>query len=181
MVTHLFELSKMESAEFKASKEPFVLSEIVQETVNTFQLNASEKRVDLKCTQCQYHVWVNADISMMERVIQNLVGNALKNTSENGTINVAIEVESNKLIFKIENTGNPLQAQLIEWINTPEKNGVDHPKRPEKSGLGLAIVKKILELHNSSLHALTEKNNRNVFSFVLPIYNHSGDIDKKNN
>jgi signal transduction histidine kinase len=174
MVKHLFELSKMESAEFKASKEPFVLSEIVQETVNTFQLNASEKKVDLKCTQCQYHVWVNADIGMMERVIQNLVDNAVQNTLENGTINVAIEVANNDLIFHIGNTGNPLPADLMEWINTPEKNGINHAKRPGKPGLGLAIVKKILYLHNSSLNVLTQ-NNRNVFSFILPVYNHVGD------
>ncbi len=88
MVSQLFELSRMESTEFKATKEPFVLSEIVQETVNVFQLTAEQKKVDLKCTQCQYHVWVNADVSMMERVIQNLVDNAINNTTETKFIQV---------------------------------------------------------------------------------------------
>ncbi len=61
MVKDLFELSKMESAEFRAKKEPFVLSEIVQEIVNTFQLNAADKKIFLKCTQCQHHVRLHYD------------------------------------------------------------------------------------------------------------------------
>ncbi len=48
MVNQLFELAKMDSAEFIANKEPFVLSEIVQEIVNTFQLKAKEKNISLQ-------------------------------------------------------------------------------------------------------------------------------------
>lgn len=80
MVKQLFELSKIEAPEFKPHKEPFVLSEIVQEIINTFQFVAGEKHVSLRCTQCQYHVWVYADIGMMERVVQNLIDNPIKNT-----------------------------------------------------------------------------------------------------
>ncbi|HEV8082302.1 MAG TPA: HAMP domain-containing sensor histidine kinase [Chitinophagaceae bacterium] len=168
MVKQLFEITKMESPEFKAKKESFVLSEIVQETVNTFQLIASQKGVTLKCIQCQYHVWVSADIKLMERVIQNLVDNAVKNTSENGIIKVALQVENNNLIFNVENTSNPLSEELINWINNEEAR--DAETKPSRSGLGLVIVKKILHLHGSVLKAQVTNNN-NIFSFSLPISN----------
>ena len=171
MVMDLFELSRMESVEFKANKEPFVLSEIVQETVNHFHLKALDKNIDLKCIQCQYHAWVNADISLMERVIQNLVDNAVKNTPENGKIQVAIEVLDKELFFSIENEGNPLTPNLISWINASEAGSVQYADRPTKHGLGLVIVKRILRLHHTSL-AATVNNNGNIFSFSLPVYDH---------
>lgn len=171
MVKQLFEITKMESPEFKAKKEPFVLSEIVQETVNTFQLSASQKEITLECVRCQYHVWVNADIKLMERVIQNLVDNAVKSTPKNGIINVALEVENNNLTFNVENTGNPLSEELIHWINNGEATDAESTTKPARSGLGLVIVKKILHLHGSVLKARVTNDSNNIFSFSFPISN----------
>ncbi|MEO7960904.1 MAG: HAMP domain-containing sensor histidine kinase [Ginsengibacter sp.] len=168
LVTMLFELSKIESSDFKLKTEPFVLSEIVQEIVNTFQLSTKEKSIDLKCTQCQYHVWVNADVSMMERVIQNLVENAVKNTPIGGAINVGLSVENNYLALNIENTGVALPQELITWINGPAKDD-ERITKPSYSGLGLVIVKKILYLHGLNLHVNVANNKTNIFSFSLPI------------
>lgn len=170
MVKQLFELSKMDDVSFKPRIEPFVLSEIVQESINTFQMIAKEKKVDLKCTQSLYHVWVNADISMMERVIQNLVDNALKNTPAEGFIYASMTVEGEELFFKIENNGPALPDDLLHWINNFKREGGISNKRPAKLGLGLLILQKILLLHNSSLHAFT-LNGTNGFTFSLPVYN----------
>jgi signal transduction histidine kinase len=169
MVQQLFDLSKMESAEFKPNKEPFVLSEIVQENINVYQLKASEKNVSLKCTQCLYHVWVNADISMMERVFQNLIDNAIKSTPAGGKIQVSITADNTDLIFKIENTGHPLPADLLNWINNLEGENSFSTNRPAKSGLGLLIVKKILLLHHYSFKAESHTGTENVFTIIMPV------------
>lgn len=169
MVQQLFELSKLEAPEFRAQREPFVLSEIVQEAVNTFQLAAEEKEVSLKCTQCQYHVWVHADVSMLERVIQNLLVNAVNNTPKNGSIKVALTLEQKHLIFSISNTGEPLPNDLLHWTNHAEPANGLQSNRPSYMGLGLLIVQKILQLHGTALRAATATNT-NVFSFALPVY-----------
>jgi signal transduction histidine kinase len=169
MVKQLFELSKMESIEFKPKFEPFVLSEIVDESVNTFQMMAKERKVGLECVQCLQHVWVNADIRMMERVIQNLVENALKSTPEGGKVIASILTDGNSVIFKVENSGNPLPHDLLRWVNQFESDKELMNNRPAKLGLGLLIVKKILLLHTSNLSAGYE-NGSNIFSFSLPLY-----------
>lgn len=171
MVNQLFELSRIDSVEFKAENEPFVLSEIVQETVKTFQLSASQKNIELKCTQCQYHVWINADVSMMERVVQNLIANAVNNTPENGLIQVAVIVENEKLIFEVNNTGQPLGDNLLYWINDLNGANLVNDNWSSGSGVGLLIVKKILQLHHSSLKAFTSAVSGNTFTFSIPIYN----------
>ena len=169
MVRQLFELSKIDAVEFKPRLEPFVLSEIVQETINTFQMVASEKKVSLKCVQCLYHVWVNADISMMERVVQNLADNALKNTPEGGLVQVAITVEGEQLRFAIENEGPPLSDELLNWTNHYNDEDFITIKRPQKAGLGLLIVQKILHLHYTSLK-VQAFDGKNIFTFNLPVY-----------
>ena len=171
MVDKLFELSRIESVEFKATKEPFVFSEIVQETVKTFKLAAAQKNIQLKCTQCQDHIWVNADVGMMERVVQNLVDNAVANTPENGQIQVSLILENDELFFKIQNSGNPLPSDLLEWINNFEEDNPLTANWSSRSGIGLLIVKKILQLHGSFLKAYADSGTGNVFTFSLPVYN----------
>ncbi|MDQ6903237.1 MAG: HAMP domain-containing histidine kinase, partial [Bacteroidota bacterium] len=168
MVTQLFELSKIESAAFQLNKEPFVFSEIVQEVVNNFHLVAAEKQVRLECLQTQNHVWVNADIHMMERVVQNLVENAIKNTLPGGIVKVYIETDGNNLVTKVSNTGTLLISRLIEWVNSTEKQSNSYGMRPSKSGLGLMIVKRILLLHQSSLSVQVTAD-QNIFTFGLPV------------
>jgi signal transduction histidine kinase len=170
MVNQLFELSRIDAVEFKAAKEPFVLSEIVQEMVKNFQLIAKQKNIDLKCTQCQYHVWINADVSMMERVVQNLVQNAVNNTPENGVIQIALSIENEELILKIQNTGRPMPEDLLKWINNSKEENRLTADWSSTSGIGLLIVKKILQLHGSYLKAYTDNNTGNIFTFGMPIY-----------
>lgn len=170
MVTQLFDLSKMESIEFRAKKEPFVLSEIVQETANTFQLMASDKQIKLECTQCQYHVWTEADIGLMERVIQNLVENAVKATPVGGKIHISLAIDDDELIFNIENSGKPLNEELLHWINNHKEESGTHTNRPAKLGLGLVIVQKILHLHKYPFHAKSPYGLGIHFSFRMPVF-----------
>jgi signal transduction histidine kinase len=172
MVKQLFDLSKMEFAE-SMNKEPFVLSEIVQETVNNYQLIAGEKKVILKCTQCQYHVWVNADIAMMERVFQNLIDNAIKNTPQDGDIQVSIVANDKELIFAIENSGSSIPADIVSWINQSEDESSFSGSRPAKLGLGLLIVKKILHLHQYYFKAEVNVGVGNRFTIIMPIIQHT--------
>ncbi len=169
MVKQLFDLSKMESAELVPNKEPFVPSEIVQEIIHTYQLTAGEKKVSLKCTQCQYHVWVNADIAMMERVFQNLIDNAIKNTLVDGEIQVSIVVSEKDLVFTIENSGSSIPADILNWINDSKDDGSFSGSRPAKVGLGLLIVKKILHLHQYFFKAESNAGIGNRFTIIMPV------------
>jgi K+-sensing histidine kinase KdpD len=108
---------------------------------------------------------------MIERVIQNLVENALKSTPEGGSVIASILTEGDTVIFKIENTGDPLPNDLLQWIGHFKSDTELLNNRPAKLGLGLLIIQKILLLHNSSLNAKYE-NGANIFSFALPVYKH---------
>ena len=167
LVKQLFELSKIESVEFKAQKEPFVIGEVIKEIVDTWELPAQRKNIRLECLGCENVAMIFADVSMMERVIQNLLDNAIRYTPEKGDIRVTLFIENDHLILQVENTGVPIPGDVIEWLTRDRKES-SIVKRPATSGLGLAIVKRILELHDYLFSIQTGE--RNQLSFRMKIY-----------
>jgi signal transduction histidine kinase len=152
MVGQVFELSKMEAASFELRREPFVFSEVVQEVVSG----------EIICENCEDGAWVNADVSMMERVLQNLVVNALTYTRVGGRIVVSLESDHGELVCRVVNEGETLKGDLMNWFN-----GIDG-MRPKKSAIGLSIVKRVLELHGF-LYGAEVKEGMNVFYFRMPV------------
>lgn len=99
MVKQLFELSKMESVDFTPKKEPFIFSEILTEIITTLTPAMAEKDLELDCSRCRDTSWINADIAMMERVVQNLLVNAIKYTPQNGSIDISLEKQNEQLLL----------------------------------------------------------------------------------
>ena len=168
MVGQLFELSRMESVEFKPTKEPFIISDILEETVNAARKVADKKNITMTCTGCQDSYWINGDIGMMERVVQNLVDNAVKYTPPHGSISVKLIRNVNDLEVIIENSGLPPSAELFDWINSRKTEKIADGK--PHLGLGIAIVIKILQLHDYHFKAVLTENKRTSFSFTMKIY-----------
>lgn len=167
MVKQLFDLSKMESVAFVPKKEPFVFSEILQEIIHDSLSSSGEKDITVDSSNSQDPSWIFADVGMMERVIQNLMVNAIKYTPQNGLIKVSLIKEPKELIFKIQNSGQILNPQMIDWFNNPNDINL-LSKRPANSGLGLVIVKKILQLHKYRSEIVIE-HFTNTFIIYMPV------------
>ncbi|MDR3716512.1 MAG: HAMP domain-containing sensor histidine kinase [Puia sp.] len=163
MVNQQFELSKMESASFEAQKEPFVFSEIVQEVIHVAANSPEGYQRPLDCLHCTDGSWVEADIPMLERVIQNLLVNAIKYSYEDGRIQISLVRVEEELIFRIENEGPVLASDLLQWLN-----GAGH--KPATPAIGLTIVRKILLLHHFPFLAESLPGSLNAFSFRMPLW-----------
>ena len=173
MVLQLFELSRLDAVDFKPEKEPFIFSEILQEITNSFTIAAGNKNIQLSCTGCREVVWTNGDIKMMERVLQNLIGNAIKNTPNGGKIIIQSQQQGDKLIAVFDNNGEPLSPVLLSWINSDDEANAMRTRPLHKTGLGLVIVRRILALHHSKLVASVNEDGSNRFQFTLPVFIHA--------
>ncbi|HEV2478332.1 MAG TPA: ATP-binding protein, partial [Puia sp.] len=91
--------------------------------------------------------WIEADVPMMERVVQNLLVNALAYTPEGGRIGLSLARVGNELVFSIENDGPALPEELLAWLNGQDA------VRPSRPAVGLTIVRKVLLLHGYVFHA----------------------------
>lgn len=168
LVADLFELSKLEANQVKLEEEPFFINELVADAAQRYSIMAGHKNIRIQSEIATSVPMVKADISLMERVIQNLMSNAIQYTPEKGEIKLAVRKVEDAIEVNIENTGEGIQEKDLPHLFdryykvNKEKSGI------EGTGLGLAIVKKILDLHNISINVKSKAGELTSFSFLMP-------------
>ena len=169
LVADLFELSKLEARQVKPQSELFFMADLLQDVTQKYKLMAQERDITLSSHLSSRMPMVNADIAMMERVLQNLIDNALKYTPPNGFVNINMVEQNNQVEIRIENSGEGIAKESISEIfdryYKEPKNAV-----AESTGLGLAIVKNILQIHKTDIQVTSERFGLTSFSFKLPVH-----------
>ena len=166
LVDDLFELSKLETRQVQANFEYFSLQELVHDIARKYELIASQQEIKIETEIQQDLPQIYADIALIDRVLQNLVDNALKYTPKQGKIRIEIKSEREQLKVMVADTGLGIKADELPYIFERYSRG----KSPRKDGvgLGLAIVKKILEMHHSSITVDSKVDKGTTFAFNLP-------------
>lgn len=170
LVNQLFELSKLESNQIKLAKEPFSLDELAHDLIAGYEVLAKEKNISLIHQPTPNLPLTYGDISLVERVIQNLIDNALKFTPRNGKIEIKLEKVDDKIRFRIVDTGVGIAENELIAIFDRYKSGENGEEKKKGIGLGLAIAKKIIEMHDSTIEVSSKLNKGTSFSFQLPVY-----------
>ena len=110
-----------------------------------------------------------ADIRLIERVLENLLENALRHTPPHGEIVIFIERQKDKIGITVRDTGSGIADDDLPFIFERFFHAKETRSQELKStGLGLAIVKRILELHLSTISVKSASQQGAVFSFSLP-------------
>jgi signal transduction histidine kinase len=170
LVNELFELSKLEANQVKPKKEPFFISELLSDICNKYQLVAKNKNMSITTILSKELPPVYADIYLIERVIQNLLDNAMKYSDTGGKITIITSKRHNDVEVTVADTGFGIPENEREQIFKRYYQGTNFTDLKNSTGLGLAIVKKILDLHNSELTLKSEVNTGSSFIFQLPVY-----------
>ncbi len=171
LVEELFELSKLEARETVPNPEPFSIAELVQDVQQKNLIIAEPKKIDLALKFPFNLPLVYADIGMMEKVLQNLLDNAIKFTPESGNITISLSPQKEEILLSVKDTGAGINTEDLPHI-------FDRYQKAERTnmhdnvglGLGLTIVKKILEVHNISIDVKSTEGEGTSFSFKIPIY-----------
>jgi len=170
LVEQLFELSKLDARQTEPHFEPFSLSDLVQDIVMKFQPAAEKKSIHLLARVPEKLPQVEGDIGLIERVLSNLIENAIRYTPDEGKVAICIEHEGEELSVKVSDTGCGIAQEDLPHI-------FDRFYRVEKSraratggtGLGLAIAKKILDIHQSNIKVDSTIDVGTDFSFALGV------------
>ncbi|TKB66145.1 MAG: HAMP domain-containing protein [Nitrospira sp.] len=170
LIAELFELAKLNSQEMKPRIESFSLSELVQDVVQKFRLAVEAKQMTLQATLGEDLPFVSADIGLIERVLENLIENALRYTPQEGRITVVLSRMGEKIMTRITDTGcGILPEDLPHVFDRYYQVGKKHQSYDKGAGLGLAITKRILELHGSAIEIQSAVNQGTTFSFHLAV------------
>jgi signal transduction histidine kinase len=168
LIGDLFELSKLD-ASVQPELEDFSLAELLQDVAQEFELEAQKKEITLEVQAPTEPAVVHADIRLIQRVLENLLRNALKYTLAGGSVTVSLAPRPGRVSVAVADTGCGIEDHRIGHIfdrfysSEEDENG-----RPASSGLGLAIVKRILDLHGSriTVHSAPDQGTR--FEFDIP-------------
>jgi signal transduction histidine kinase len=169
LVDDLFTLSTLEAGQVKLDLEPLSLGELVHDVVNKLRLLANEKGVSIDIIMAKDLPIVEVDIKKIDRVIQNLVHNAIKFCRRGDRITIELDGRTASAVdVRITDTGVGIPPADLPHIFDRYFKG-HRSAATDGSGLGLAIVKRIVELHGSTVKATSRPNEGAQFSFSLPV------------
>ncbi|MGD8344772.1 MAG: ATP-binding protein [Desulfobacterales bacterium] len=171
LVDELFELARLDSHETKVHYEPFNIRELAHDVIQKYSLAAQKNQINIQVDPNQSLPFVNADIAMIERVMENLIDNALRHTPTGGLIRLTFSVQNGDVVVCVSDTGCGIPEEdlphIFDRFYQKDRNKESHAGH---SGLGLAIAKRILELHNKSINVESTAESGATFTFSLPAY-----------
>jgi two-component system OmpR family sensor kinase len=169
LIDELFELAKLDAGEARPHREAFSMAELVQDVAQEFQLRAAEHGIRLEAHLAANLPFVDADIGMVERVLENLLENALRHTPSRGLVTVRAVPEGSLLHIEVEDTGSGISPADLPRIFDRFYRASGDGLGVSGSGLGLAISKRILELHGCPIEARSAPGRGTTFAFGLPV------------
>lgn len=170
LVSELLELAKLDSYEAHLTPEPFNLGELVQDVAQKFQLKAEEKDITIYKNIEKEFPFVIADIGLIERVLENLIENAIHYTPQGGSIHLELTPQKEDITVRISDTGHGIrEEELSNIFNRFYQLDKSRKSGPAHFGLGLAITKRILELHGRSIEVNSTVDSGTTFTFQLPV------------
>lgn len=168
LVSDLFDLSKLDSGQMQLKMEKLNMQELLHDTSLKYELLAKTKNIKINTDISAALPMVKADFYLLDRVIQNLLDNAVKYTPQDGTIWIeASKAAGSTVQVQVKNTGKGIPTKDLDlivdryYMIDKDREGV------EGSGLGLAIVKRILELHGSQIQIESDSKSYTAFRFEL--------------
>jgi signal transduction histidine kinase len=166
LVSELFELSKLQANQVKLRTEPFSIAELVSDIANKYRIISQKKGVSINTFFPKDLPLIEADLLLIDRVLQNLIDNAIKFCKEGDYINIDIHPDSSGMVkISIADSGEGIHQDELPYIFERYYKG---KKYSESTGLGLAIVKKIIDLHQTNIAVHSQPGKGTVFSFTLP-------------
>jgi len=169
LVEELFELAKLDSQTTPIKVESFSMAELVQDVVQKFQLRAQQNGVALDAGVRADLPLVRGDIALMERVLENLIDNAIRHTPSGGSVTVSLAPEQGRFAVRVADTGSGISEEHLPHIFDRFYRAPESSPRGGGAGLGLAIAKRILELHGSTLSAESAVDRGTTFTFELAV------------
>jgi signal transduction histidine kinase len=169
LVDDLFELASLDAREQPPELEPFAMAELVHDVVQKHALTAKQAGNKLEAKQIDENVFAVGNIQLTERVLDNLLDNALSHAPKRGKVTISLSRDGAMLTVGVHNGGKPIPQVELGHIFEPFYQGQDRAQKPGHAGLGLAIAKRIMDLQNGEIRAESAPRKGTTFTFALPM------------
>jgi signal transduction histidine kinase len=170
LIDQIFELAHLENGQITVNLETFSIGELLHDILAKFALKAKEKGLTLQLEPKQCRLNVYSDIAKLERIMTNLIENAIRHTENGGQITITIGESQDKVQVSVSDTGSGISKEDIAYIFDARyraSNAVED--KTHHAGLGLAITQKLSAILQAELIVNSELGHGSCFSLSLPI------------
>lgn len=166
LLNSLLDISKLDAGVLEAKFIDFPLQPILKRIQTDFAEHANEKSLQLTVVDCNFIV--HSDPSMLERILLNLVSNAIRYTPH-GSVQLECHKKNESIDIEIHDTGIGIAKDAIDKI-FEEFYQIENPERDRRKGLGLglAIVKRLADLLSCPLTVSSTPEKGSVFRIRIP-------------
>lgn len=172
IANNLIDMSKIDGNFYSINMGNYNIVEVVENIVQSLAEYMKDNKRNIIFDTIEEEIITACDPDQIERIILNLLSNAMKFTSHGGNIYVDMEVNDrcNKVIIKISNDGEKInfedRLRIFERFTQSESLLT---RRTEGTGIGLTLVKSLVKLHNGEVYVNTEFEEGTQFCIELPI------------
>ena len=167
LVNDLLEISKIQSGNLTPVCECFSVTEMLRESVSTYQTLAACKGYRFVLDTAA-EVFVNADRSMLVRALNNLINNALTYTGEDKTVTIRQRVSDSRVRIEVSDSGEGISPDnLADIWDRYYKVDTAHKRSAVGTGLGLSIVKSIVSMHGGAYGVRSSNGYGSTFWFEI--------------
>ncbi|MCB8976910.1 MAG: HAMP domain-containing histidine kinase [Ardenticatenaceae bacterium] len=170
IVNNILDLEKLKAdGQVPMEKTDFDFVVVAEKVLSMVQVQADSKHIALLVDGLDRHTFVYADQNHLERILNNLITNAIKYTPENGRVTVTLATQDNQLILQVQDSGFGIPAEDLPYVFERFHRVVSHRKLAAGTGLGLAITKALVEAHDGKIEVISKEGYGSCFTAYLPV------------
>ena len=168
----LLELNKYGKRGVMLDISKFDINHTIKMTARTFEGICKEKRISIELILTGQTLFAMADMSKIQRVIYNLIDNAVKFSPSGSTITVETTLKNEKIFVSVKDRGIGIPKESLGKIwERFYKTDLSRGKDKKGTGLGLAIVREIIQSHKENINVISTEGVGTQFIFSLPLSN----------
>jgi signal transduction histidine kinase len=171
LIDDLFEMARLDSGQVQLRLEPSPITALVQSTLEAMQAQASSQGVMLRSSVDDSAVPpVLIDPDRIQRVLYNLIQNAIRHTPADGSVIVAVHDRGPEIQVDVRDTGEGILLADLPHVFDRFYRGDKARSRDSDAGagLGLSIARRLIETHGGRIWVVQPPEGGSIFSFTLP-------------
>lgn len=169
LVRNVLDLEKLQVVgTLPMHRTSFDVAETLDHLIEMMQLEAEAKNITLRHTIHRLPLPLHADRQQIERILLNLISNAIKYTHTGGSVDVNAMVDGGQIVFEIADTGYGIPPEELPYIFERFRRVKQLEDKASGTGLGLAITKALAEHHGGSITVWSERGKGSKFTVRLP-------------
>lgn len=169
LINNLLDVMKLDEKKYKINPQVIEMNSFIEGLVDSVSYSANLKDITVTKIVPEDKSYIYADFDAMEKIVLNILTNAIKFTDDQGQIHVEVNNSNDQILIAVQDNGIGISEENLSYIFDRFKQVDDsHTRKHQGSGLGLALVKDLIMLQNGEIEVESELNKGSRFILKFP-------------